>query len=117
MSRLPTKYLTTTDHCVRCPGHPTSAPDGKGPTTDGEHVVLVYTCAAGHAWQRSFRRSDLKRGPINVTAARRRHLATTTTATTINDCTDDCTERTGTARQPSPWTAWHPERRLLWTPR
>jgi|BarGraNGADG00212_1021973.scaffolds.fasta_scaffold08254_2 hypothetical protein len=117
MTRLAAKYLDAVDNCVRCPtDRPPVHPDGMGSTTDARSVVLAYRCDLGHCWERSFRRSDLKSGPVKVSAARRRHLATTATATI--DCADDCTERTGTGtgRTPAPATGWHPTRRL-WLPR
>src|ERR1035437_5102434 len=113
MTPLPAKYRDITDHCVRCPGHPTVAPDGKGAGTDATSVVLGYRCEAGHGWERTFRRSALKQGPINVSAARRQHLATTAAATaaTDNDNADDCTDRNRAGRQPGPRTGWCPDRR------
>jgi hypothetical protein len=122
MTRLSAKYVAAVDSCTRCPDRPLVAPDGMGTGTDAGSVVLTYRCTLGHCWERTFTRSAIKRGTTKATAARRRHLATTaataTTATTAttNDNADDCTERTRAARQPSPKTGWHPDRRL-WLPR
>jgi hypothetical protein len=124
VTRLAMKYRDTVDLCVRCPtDRPTVHPDGTGPTTDSEHVVLTYRCAIGHCWTRSVRRADLTQRPAKASAGPRRHLASRavattapTTTTTINDCTDDCTARTRAGRTPAPATGWHPERRL-WVPR
>ena len=119
MTRLAAKYRDVTDCCVRCSDQPTVRPDGLGPTTDAAAVVLLFRCEAGHCWQRTFRRSDLKQGPAKATTARRRHLAnrslitTATTARTTNDCTDESiAERSRAARQPSPRTGWNPDRRV-----
>src|ERR1035437_8125039 len=124
MTRPSAKYLAAVDSCTRCPDRPTIHPDGMGTSTDSEHVVLAYTCGAGHAWQRTFRRSDLNDGKAEASTARRRHLAalpviTTTTAndcTTTIDCADESNLLSKAARQPSPWTCWNPDRRA-WQPR
>ena len=118
MTRLSAKYVAAVDSCTRCPGRPSVHPDGTA-GTDATTIVLTYRCTLGHCWQRTWARSDLKRGPAKATTAPRRHLATTPTptATTINDCTDESiTDRNRASRQPGPRTGWHPERRA-WLPR
>jgi hypothetical protein len=125
MTRLPTKYRDMTDHCVRCTERPTVHPDGLGTSTDARTVVLMYRCAAGHCWERTFRRADLNHGKAKASTAQRRHLAmrpvtgttTPTSPTTTSDCTDEViTERTRAGRTPAPATGWNPERRA-WLPR
>src|SRR5665647_2551966 len=116
MTRLPAKYLTTTDRCIRCSDRPTVAPDGLGPTTDASTIVLLFRCDLGHCWERSFRRADLNHGKAKATAAPRRHVATravTTTAPTTTgngngnaDHEDEANLLSKAARQPSPKTGW-----------
>jgi hypothetical protein len=122
MTRLSAKYRDTTDVCIRCADRPTSPPDGMGSGTDAEHVALMYRCEAGHCWQRTFRRADIKGHPANATSAPRRHVAnrvaTTTAPTTTTTDADhtDVAHLSKATRQPSPRTTWHPTRRL-WEPR
>lgn len=127
MTPLPAKYRDTVDNCTRCVDPTTVPPTDLGSDPDGRNVVLIYTCTAGHAWTRTLHRADLKHHPAKASAGTRRHLAdrtpvttttiTTTTTTTGNDDHEDEANMTSkTARQPSPRTWFHPDRRL-WVPR
>ncbi len=66
LSQNPVSRAFAVSHCSRCSDAPL-VPPNKRPVMEDPHIVVFnYRCAAGHRWQRVWRKPELERSRIKI---------------------------------------------------